>query len=693
MVESSEKLGFFSRIGYGLSAGLLGGSFVGISEGAWILTSTTPSEYQAIRYGAVLYGLIGGGMGLGIGTALAILSGLVRLSRARSWCLSFFGVVAPLGLLILRYILNKQWYLEKGVPMSTTLGILAMLGVVSLVGVWIGGNLLTKSPLRVLPGLKGTVTAWGAVLGIAWIFSLSPAPGASGDMSNSPKQGPEFAKKPDVILIMVDTLRADALGAYGAGAAASPAIDAFARDSVVFDQMITSASWTRASTASLMTSRYPSSHTCETKDAALPDAVTTLAEQLSGSGYATGGLPNNANVTAAVGFGQGFSWYPYDPEYPLWAAESSYSLSFYSVVRKLYTKVNKRKRVEDYYMPAPTQFRRASEFLTANKDVRSFLFLHIMDAHDPYFRHPYDGYAYGRAEFPNPPPEMKNDLRQLYAGEVAFLDQAFADFVGKLKAEGRYDQSLIIVTADHGEEFMEHGGWWHGTTLYDEQIRVPLIVKLPNNERAGVRVPWQVRQVDIAPTITQLADLAPGDGWQGVPLFDDQFDQHLAFGNPLADQDPTGEPALPAPDATLPPTQPPLPQERPSGPVVVDWSEHPASRSALSEQNFEGYDLQSLRRKGVKLIQALTVPVGNARNQPPEQLFDMKKDPAEQMNLAGQGDARQAEAASELAQILKLVQGGAVEAVVVEQSCEEIQQLVQLGYMTEDGIPERCKGK
>ena len=421
--------------------------------------------------------------------------------------------------------------------------------------------------------------------------------------------------------------------------------------------------------------------------------MTTLAEQLSGAGYATGGLPNNANVTAAVGFGQGFSWYPYNPEYPLWAAESSYSLSLYSVARKLYTKVNNRKRAEEYYMPAPTQFRRAGEFLTANKDVRSFLFVHIMDAHDPYFRHPYDGYAYGRAEFPNPPPEMKNELRQLYAGEVAFLDQSLGEFLGKLKAEGRYDQSLIILTADHGEEFMEHGGWWHGTTLYDEQIRVPLIVKLPNNERAGVRVPWQVRQVDIAPTITQLADLASGEGWQGVPLFDDQFDQHLAFGNPLADQDPTGEPALPTPDATQPPTQPPLPQERPSGPVVVDWSEHPASRDALSEQNFEGYDLQSLRRKGVKLIQALTVPAGNARNQPPEQFFDLKSDPAEQVNLAGQGDSRQAETASELAKILKLVQGGAVEAVVVEQSCEEIHQLVQLGYMTEDGIPERCKGK
>jgi arylsulfatase A-like enzyme len=469
---------------------------------------------------------------------------------------------------------------------------------------------------------------------------------------------------------MIDSLRADALGSYGAGADASPNLDALGQEGVIFDQFITSASWTRASTASLFSSRFPSSHGCESKKAVLSDSVVTLAESLSNAGFATGGLPDNANISGSVGFSQGFSWYPYLPRYPFYAAESSFSLSLYSLLHRFYVRLPIKKKIEDYYLPAPAQLAKAQEFIEANQNSRWFLFIHLMDPHDPYFRHPWDGDSVGRAATSAPEASQKDQIKELYAGEVHYLDEALGEFIDWLQRSGRYDSSLIIVTSDHGEEFLEHGGWWHGSTLYDEQIRVPLLIKLPAGERAGIRVPWQVHQVDIAPTITELAGIGAGEGWQGQSLFGDDFDSKLAFGNPNAEEDPQGE------------------EELPSGPVVVGWEQHPASREAISEQDFEGYRLRSIRWKGAKYIETLAAPPGNARNQLPQSLYDLLVDPAEQTTLIGQGNPKEAELKDRLDRELEEIEQGALPKGSREISCSEAQVLVQLGYLPE--LPPAC---
>ncbi len=659
------------KLGNGLGAGLCAGSAVGALEALFVLQSSAPSEYQAFGYAWTLYGLIGGAVGLGVGMALAVVAR--KMSAAMVWCLAFGAVVFPLGFVIGRYIVNKVVYAEQGVPMVATLALAAGLGVACLVGLWLGNNLLTKTPLKVLLSAKGNGVAWVGGLGLAWIFALSPAPGGQGTISPKKAQGAEFASRPNVIVILVDTLRADALSVYGAPADASPALAEFAKDGVVFEQFVTSASWTRASTASLLTSLAASTHTCEQKSSALPPAVVTLAEQMSEGGYATGGLPNNANVTASQGFGQGFDWFPYEPSYPMMARESTYALSMYQLVRKqVYLRLVKAKRVEDYYTPAEAQLSRAKAWVSANKAQKNFLFVHLMEPHDPYFTHPYDGQGIGRAEFPDPPPDWSEKLKGLYRGEVQWVDSELGTFFTDLKASGYYDDAVIVVTADHGEEFLEHGGWWHGTTLYDEQVHVPLIVKLPGNQYAGSRVPWQVRQVDVAPTVAALAGIDKHPTWQGDDLFTDTFDADLALSSP-----------------------PPPPEVPDDGEQVVvevplvawappTWANHPASRDALSEQDFEGYDLQSLRRGGKKLIEAVRVPASNPRVQPPIQYFDLMSDPAEAQNLAGSGSGDEAALRAAVQSMVEDRKAKSVGAVTHEMDDAEKCRLCALGYLSGD---------
>jgi hypothetical protein len=239
------------------------------------------------------------------------------------------------------------------------------------------------------------------------------------------------------------------------------------------------------------------------------------------------------------------------------------------------------------------------------------------------------------------------------------------------------DDAIIVVTADHGEEFFEHGGWWHGTTPYEEQIRVPLLVKLAGGARAGSRVPGQVRQVDLAPTLVDLAGFEKHPSWQGDDLFTDSFDADLLLSTPPPVEPPDeGAPLAPDGTPTAPGAAPPW--------VAPDWSNHPASRDALSEQDYEGYDLQSLRRRGKKMIQALRVPAGNARNQAPVQYYDLVADPLEASNLAGSGSGDEAALKAALEGMVEDRKSNSVGAEAHQMDDAERSRLCSLGYLSGD---------
>jgi arylsulfatase A-like enzyme len=161
-------------------------------------------------------------------------------------------------------------------------------------------------------------------------------------------------------------------------------------------------------------------------------------------------------------------------------------------------------------------------------------------------------------------------------------------------------------------------------TLLDAEVRVPLIVKLPDSEHAGLHVPWQVRTIDLAPTLVDVAGYGPPEAWAGRSLFDDEFDEELSTRlrppPPWRDDEPDD------------PAEPP-----PSPPTIPSWDAHPASRPAVLEQWAAGYHLAGLRAHGRAIVRALRMPAANPLGLSARELYDLTADPDERRDLAGTG--------------------------------------------------------
>ncbi len=649
------------KLQLGITAGVLGGALVGMCEAVWLLTTAgTVSDYVALFYATVLYGAIGGGMGVGVGVGLAVLGRVWKgLSDPLAWTLGLFGAFAPLGMVISMFIANKAFYGETGVPLSGKLIILAMFGVPFLLDLWLLPILLTKTPLKMLLELKGFAAAYAGLLVLTALFSFAPTGSGDGPVRRARDQA-AMADRPNVLLIMVDTLRADYLGVYDpARAGTTPTLEALAADSVVFEAAHANASWTRASFATVYSSRVPGSHNTQLKSSKLPGEIETLAEVLSQGGYATGGLPNNTNVTSTFNFQQGFDYYPYmAPDMPFFATESVYQLSMYSVLRKVGEKMKgSNHTVTDFYQPAPTCIAEGKAFVEAQQGDRWMLMMHLMEPHDPYFERPYNGVAYGRAEHEVPEADRLDYLKQTYSGEIEAMDADLAELIQWLRDTGEYDNTVIIVSADHGEEFMEHGGWWHGTTLYQEQILVHLIVKLPKQEHAGTRVPWTVRHIDIAPTIADLGSVEPSEQWQGRTLFGEDFAEFVSPSTVTQLDEETGEQVE----------------------VAVDKKD-PSSydRTVFAEEDFEGNQITALVLGGWKYIESNAGP----RGLPPEALFDLSFDAGEQKNIASGESTKVGDMKAALDMERSIADGTMVSGEEAEMDPATCARLEALGYIT-----------
>jgi arylsulfatase A-like enzyme len=318
---------------------------------------------------------------------------------------------------------------------------------------------------------------------------------------------------PNVIVILIDALRADHLGCYGYQRPTSPNIDALAAESSVFDDAIAQSSWTGPSVASLFTSTYPSVHGMVTFTAVLPSSVDTLAEALRRGGYETAAFSANfVHVTAHKGFDQGFDRFVELKRKPHQGEEAEF----------LGLTAADAGEVTD----------RAVDWLAARPRLPFFLYLHYMDPHSSYhppppyrgrFAHPYTGPINGSTEQVNEIErgELAIDqagishLVDLYDGEIAFADSQIGRLIQELRARALLDSSIVVLLADHGEEFHEHGGFFHGYTLYDEMIRVPLMIRLPHARDGGKRVESVVQLIDVGPTILDLVNRPDRRATQG----------------------------------------------------------------------------------------------------------------------------------------------------------------------------------
>jgi len=319
---------------------------------------------------------------------------------------------------------------------------------------------------------------------------------------------------PNVILIMCDALRADHVGCYGYPAAQTATIDKLADDGVRFHHAYSQSSWTKPGTASIFSGLYPSGHNAVLKPDLLPDSVITVAEVFQGAGYYTVGFPNNINISPSFNFGQGFEEYPYlAPDYFFHASESSSQLSYYSIFRLIRERfLVKSKYPQHYYQEAKIVHQHAMEYIDRRGiNDRFFMYLHYMEPHDPYFKHPFNGVGYARVDMPDPDPSWADTFIDTYDGEITYMDRWLGSLFDELKRRKLWDNTIVLLTADHGEEFFDHDGWWHGTTLYQEQIAIPIIFKLPHGRESGTVRLDNARQIDLAPTLLALCKIPSPD--------------------------------------------------------------------------------------------------------------------------------------------------------------------------------------
>ncbi len=291
------------------------------------------------------------------------------------------------------------------------------------------------------------------------------------------KSANRVSPRPDVLVITIDTARADYFSFFGNSPVKTVNVDRLAADGVAFLQAIAPAPITLPSHASLFTGRLPLRHGVRANGAfRLPDAETTLAEILQSAGYHTGAFVGAAVLDAHYGFAQGFDTYD-DTVHQTYGSRSFAT-----------------RRGEEVVQAAKT-------WLAVQKGP-TFVWVHLFDAHKPY----------------DPPePERSRYPASPYGAEIAYADRVVGTLVDAYRKSGRYDNAVVVLAADHGESLGEHGENTHGVFIYDATLHVPLVLKAPGFPRGG-RVPEQVRLVDVLPTVLAALRLPTPDSIDGVDL-------------------------------------------------------------------------------------------------------------------------------------------------------------------------------
>jgi len=314
----------------------------------------------------------------------------------------------------------------------------------------------------------------------------------------------------NIILISIDTLRADHLSCYGYSRNTSPNIDRIARKGVLFKNTIATSSFTPPSMASIFTSKNVSSHGIKHgvlkkgmvyNQEVISSSFTTLAEALKEEGYATFGFHTNPHLAKEFGFAQGFDFF------------------------KQFTFANAR-RLNKEVLKFKEEYKKKGKY---------FLWVHYFDPHWPYFKREPWGSSYSSyhpkeikvlnfdmwPEKFSSKTNLKEDKDLLsyliarYDSEINFVDKYVGELIDSLKKDG---DALVIITSDHGEEFLEHGRFTHGFQLYEESIRVPLIINFPSKIPEGIKVENEASIIDIMPTILEILKIKSNPGLEGKSL-------------------------------------------------------------------------------------------------------------------------------------------------------------------------------
>ncbi len=291
--------------------------------------------------------------------------------------------------------------------------------------------------------------------------------------------------RPNVVLLVVDTLRADRLEPYGETRKVSPEIARWASRGIVFERALAQSSWTKVSMASLVTSLWPRSHGVREPNDALADGATTLAEMFRDAGYRTYAVQSNGWLEQTFGFHQGFERYMF----PHGGGSKGFKPMIWPHADNVYLEAERLIESHDASEP----------FL---------LYLHFMDVHE--YASPPEFQKFGRGN------------EGAYVASIAWVDEVIERLRGKLDDEGLLDRTLMVLASDHGETFGENGFHGHARNVLSAVLHVPLVIRLPFAVEP-IRVAAQVRNLDIAPTLLDLAGLPVPETLEGrslVPLIE-----------------------------------------------------------------------------------------------------------------------------------------------------------------------------
>lgn len=413
---------------------------------------------------------------------------------------------------------------------------------VALLGWWLFAS---KQPRKVLvrcAWVSGLLLAVAA--GLRVYSSLSnPSNVSALDIQSSAR------RHPDVFLVLVDTLRADHLSAYGYPLLTSPNVDALAEEAVLHERGFAPAPWTRPSCGTLLTSRNPQELGLKGFNDLLPAEVPILPEYLRAEGYRTAGVVSSVQVSSQFGFDKGFDLLDTGLTFLKFTGNMR-------AIRRLQLD-DSRDNYPRYNAEELTD--RAMNWVRKNEKSAAplFMYLHYSDPHYPYLPPPeqdrWREFATEAAiEFGRPvvPPRRNYDastgevswsgstptqpevdsMVARYDAEIAFFDHHFGRLLNFLKETGRYDNAVIIVTADHGEEFGEHGGWRHDHSLFNELLHVPLIIKYPKRFSIEARrVSEPAGLIDVVPTLREVLGAQwPQSAFRGRSLFQVKADEPTA---------------------------------------------------------------------------------------------------------------------------------------------------------------------
>jgi arylsulfatase A-like enzyme len=326
-----------------------------------------------------------------------------------------------------------------------------------------------------------------------------------------------------VVILLIDTLRADHLGSFGYERPTTPHLDELASHSIVFENTVSAGAATFPSINSLFTSKEAVLFfRTSSRDLGIPDGMTTLAEVLNEHGYATRAISASPIVRATPsefnaggGFGQGFEVFNESCSDP-------------------------RALVPDYIVPCVVA-ETVSTLRELPSDQPFFVYVHFLDPHDPYqppedpegFVGPYEGIEFiaqgrtwplnkwlttGEGEDPGATPDDIRHLMDLYDAEIRGADEGLRQVMAAFREVGRFDDTLFVILSDHGESFLENGALQHSYSLYQTELHVPLLFHWPARWPEGARRNEVVCSVDVYPTILDLLKIDPPGGIAGTPL-------------------------------------------------------------------------------------------------------------------------------------------------------------------------------